>query len=209
MKSPISVLAWPSVTGHGLRSFCQPRYWFSNSIHCIQNSSGQSLLYHVFQAASEYQPNGNGSLHMLLQIETFYQIWLDLVLITYSIMGIKSVSAVQNVTFFCFWYGASLGNQFFSIQNFFPDPKITKSFLWSCKKFNVKTTGLVHNFIILANCWNHDRKSMWNRSMTCGVHKVTPVHCTLWEKVLCDLAKRSRKGQGRNNRSCSQLNHPS
>ena len=26
------------------------------------------------------------------------------------------------------------------------------------RKVKVKTIGLVHNFIILANCWNHDRR---------------------------------------------------
>ena len=30
----------------------------------------------------------------------------------------------------------------------------------------VKTTGLVHNFIILANCLNHDQRSMSNGSMS-------------------------------------------
>ena len=40
----------------------------------------------------------------------------------------------------------------------------------------VKITGIVHNFIILANCWNHD-----GRSMRYGVHKVHTVHGTMWE----------------------------
>ena len=40
----------------------------------------------------------------------------------------------------------------------------------------IKTTGLVHNFIILANCWNHDRRPMSNGSMSYGVHKVNPLH---------------------------------
>ena len=42
------------------------------------------------------------------------------------------------------------------------------------RKVKVKTTGLVHNFIILANCWNHERMSMSNGSMSYGVHKVAP-----------------------------------
>ena len=49
------------------------------------------------------------------------------------------------------------------------------------EKVKVKTTSPVHNFIILANCWNHNRWSMSNGSMSCGVHKVTPVHGTMWE----------------------------
>ena len=50
-------------------------------------------------------------------------------------------------------------------------------FSWPWKRLRkdkVKTTALVHNFIILANCWNHDQRSMWNGSMSYGVHKVTP-----------------------------------
>ena len=35
----------------------------------------------------------------------------------------------------------------------------------------VKTTGLVRNFIIPANCWNHDWMSKSNGSMSYGVHK--------------------------------------
>ena len=53
------------------------------------------------------------------------------------------------------------------------------------EKVKVKTTGLVHNVIILANCWNHDQMSMSNGSISYGVHKVTPIHCTMWEKFLC------------------------
>ena len=51
------------------------------------------------------------------------------------------------------------------------------------EKVKVKTTGIVHNFIILANCWNHDRRSMSNGSMSYNVHKVTPVHDTMWERL--------------------------
>ena len=39
------------------------------------------------------------------------------------------------------------------------------------EKVKVNTTGIVHNFIILANCWNHDRRSKSNGSMSYGVHK--------------------------------------
>ena len=42
-------------------------------------------------------------------------------------------------------------------------------------RVNVKATGLVHNFIILAKCWNHDWKSKSNGSMRYHgyrVHKV-------------------------------------
>ena len=41
-------------------------------------------------------------------------------------------------------------------------------------KVKVKTAGLVRTFIILANCWNHDRRSISNGSMSYGVHKVAP-----------------------------------
>ena len=64
------------------------------------------------------------------------------------------------------------------------------------RKIKVKTIGIVHNFIILANCWNHDRRSMWNSSMSYGVHKVTPVHGT---SFLCPC-KKVKKSQGQNNR---------
>ena len=65
--------------------------------------------------------------------------------------------------------------------------------------------GFVHNFIILANCWNNDRMSMLKGSMSYGVHKVTPVHVTMWaNSKLCDLAK-GKKCQSQNNRSCAQL----
>ena len=37
-----------------------------------------------------------------------------------------------------------------------------------------KTTGLVHNFIIPANCWNHDWRSKSNSLLSYGVHKVNP-----------------------------------
>ena len=49
-------------------------------------------------------------------------------------------------------------------------------FLWPCKKVKevkVRTLDLVHNYIILANCWNHDRRSMLNG----WIHKVAPSHC--------------------------------
>ena len=39
------------------------------------------------------------------------------------------------------------------------------------EKVKVKTTGLVHNFIIPANFWNHDWRSKWNGLMSYGVHK--------------------------------------
>ena len=39
-------------------------------------------------------------------------------------------------------------------------------FSWNCK-----ITGLVHNFIIPANCWNHVWRSKSNGSMSYGVHK--------------------------------------
>ena len=52
------------------------------------------------------------------------------------------------------------------------------------EKVMVKTTDLVHNFFILANCWNHDQMSMSNGSMSYGVHKVTPVHGTIWRKKI-------------------------
>ena len=57
----------------------------------------------------------------------------------------------------------------------------------------IKTTILVHNFIIPANCWNHDRRSMLNGLISYSVHKVTRfmVQCA---KSFRDLAKRSRKG---------------
>ena len=42
-----------------------------------------------------------------------------------------------------------------------------------------------------------------------GVHKITLIHGKNVEKVFCDLAKRSKKGQGQNNWSCAQLHHPS
>ena len=78
---------------------------------------------------------------------------------------------------------------------------------WPCKKVKVKTTGLVI-LIILANCWNHNQRSMSNGSPSYGVHNVTHFHGKMWENsVFCDLAKRSRKGQDQNNRSCAQLHH--
>ena len=43
------------------------------------------------------------------------------------------------------------------------------------EKVKVKTTSLVHNFIILTNGWNHDRRSMSNGSMSYCVHKVIPI----------------------------------
>ena len=46
-------------------------------------------------------------------------------------------------------------------------------------KVKVKTTNLMHNFIIPANCWNHDWRSKSNGSMGYRVHKVTPVHGTM------------------------------
>ena len=49
------------------------------------------------------------------------------------------------------------------------------------RKVKVKTIGLVHNFIILANCLNHDRRSMSNGSMSYGIHKVSPIHGTTWK----------------------------
>ena len=39
------------------------------------------------------------------------------------------------------------------------------------EKVMIKTTGLVHNFIIPSNCWNHDWMSKSNGSMSYGVHK--------------------------------------
>ena len=47
--------------------------------------------------------------------------------------------------------------------------------------------------------------------MSYGVHKVTPVHGTMWKTfyVSRDLAKMSRNGQGQNNWYCAQLYHPS
>ena len=57
----------------------------------------------------------------------------------------------------------------------------------SHRKVKIKTTGLAHNFIILGNCWNHDRRSMSNGSMSYG----DPVYGTMWEKV----QKRSRSKQ--------------
>ena len=55
-------------------------------------------------------------------------------------------------------------------------------FLWNCKKrqenVQIKTTGLAHNFIIPANCWNPDWGWKSNGSMSYGVHKVTPMHGT-------------------------------
>ena len=45
------------------------------------------------------------------------------------------------------------------------------------EKVKIKTTGLVRNFIIPANCWNHDWRSKSNGSMSYGVHeKVSDAH---------------------------------
>ena len=48
-------------------------------------------------------------------------------------------------------------------------------FLWPCtknqQKVKIKTIGLAHNFIISANCWNHDWRSKSNSSRNYGVHK--------------------------------------
>ena len=80
------------------------------------------------------------------------------------------------------------------------------------EKVKVKATSLVHNFSLLANCWNHDRRSMSNGSMSYGVHEVTPIHDTMWEnsKFLwpCKKAKKKRlrsKQQGLCITSSSQL----
>ena len=56
------------------------------------------------------------------------------------------------------------------------------------RKVKVKATGLVHKYIIMiVNCWN-----IW--SMSFNVHKVTPIHGTMWEKSkFCDLAKFQEK----------------
>ena len=42
------------------------------------------------------------------------------------------------------------------------------------QKVSVKTTGLVHNFIILVNCWNYDQRLTIRGSISSGVHKVAP-----------------------------------
>ena len=63
------------------------------------------------------------------------------------------------------------------------------------EKVKVKTTGLVHDIIILDNCCNHDQ---WSMSMSYDVHKVTPIQ-----------SKIMKYGQGQNNNSCVQLHHPS
>ena len=39
------------------------------------------------------------------------------------------------------------------------------------RNVKVKAIGIVHNYIMLANCWNHDQMSMSNVSMSYGVHK--------------------------------------
>ena len=39
-----------------------------------------------------------------------------------------------------------------------------------------KTICLVHNFIILANFWRHDQRSMWNSLMS---YSVQYLHCSL------------------------------
>ena len=69
----------------------------------------------------------------------------------------------------------------------------------------------MHNYIIIANCWNHDRRSMSNASMSYGVHKLTPHSWYNVRKSLSfhDLAKRTRKVKGQNNSYCAQLHHPS
>ena len=53
-------------------------------------------------------------------------------------------------------------------------------------KVKVKISGLVHNFIIPANCWNHDWRSKSNDLMSYGVHKkVFRTHRRMdWRKVL-------------------------
>ena len=51
------------------------------------------------------------------------------------------------------------------------------------RKVKVKTVALVHNFIIIANGWNHDRKSISN--MSSGIHKVV-CNCSGWTDGLTD-----------------------
>ena len=63
------------------------------------------------------------------------------------------------------------------------------------EKVKVKTTGLAHNFIIIANSWNNDQRSMSNGSMNYGVYIVTPINGTMWEnsKLFVTLQKGQEK----------------
>ena len=45
------------------------------------------------------------------------------------------------------------------------------------RNVKVKAIGPVHNYIILANCWNHDQRPLSNGY---DVHKLTSVHGQMW-----------------------------
>ena len=60
-----------------------------------------------------------------------------------------------------------------------------RKFFVTLKKVKVKIIDLVHNFIILAICWNHDPSSMLNGSLSYDVQKMTPI------QVFCDFCKKT------------------
>ena len=75
----------------------------------------------------------------------------------------------------------------------------------------VKTIGLLHNYIILANCLIHLIYVQCQVVKWVTVYTKWPPFMVQYGQIIsfCNLAKRLKKCQGQNNRSCAQLHHPS
>ena len=71
----------------------------------------------------------------------------------------------------------------------------------------MKTIGLMHNFIILANCWSMSKVNVKCMEFWCPQSGPSiMVQCKVFLQA---LQKRFKKGQDQYNRSCAQLHHPS